>query len=132
MMLRTSDYQPVKLPLTEMARLGFNHWRTEWRAPEADEEPSGVIGLLGCGTSIWEICAPETWAWITWDWAVLDGGLITLTNSVDIRSNVILLGEGDRHLPMHDSSAILMSVIHDLPWREEVEKFVSNRSGVIH
>jgi hypothetical protein len=132
MMLRSSDYRPVKLPLAEMARLGFNHWRTEWRAPAAGEEPTAFVGLLGCGVSMWEICAHDIWAWITWDWAVLDGGLITLTNPFDIRSNVILLGEEDRHLPMHDSSAILMSVIQDLPWRDEVEKFVSNRSGLVH
>ena len=132
MMLRSSDYQPVKLPLAHMARLGFSHWRTEWRAPVACEEPTAFVGLLGCGVSIWEICMPEIWAWMTWDWAVLDGGLITLTNPLDIRSNVILLDEGDRHLPMHDSSAILMSVVHDLPWRDEVEKFVGNRTALVH
>ena len=135
MMLRTSDYRPAKLPLADMTRLGFDHWRTEWRATTADDMSSDVVGLLGCGSSTWEISTPEMWAWVNWDWAVLEGGLIAMTNPGDIRSNLLLLGEGDRYLPMHDSSAILMSVIQDLPWRDEVENLLaerSNRSELIH
>ena len=132
MMLRSTDYSPVRLPLSAMARLGFEHWRTEWRAPAIGEHSSLLVDTLGCGVSTWEISTPGMWAWLNWDWAVLEGGVIAMMNSVDIRSNVILLGEGDRNLPMHDSSAILMSIIHDLPWRLEVENLVTQQTRYMH
>ncbi len=131
-MLRSTDYRPVKLPLSSMAQLGFEHWRTEWRAPTAGEYSSPLVDTIGCGVSTWEISAPDVWAWVNWDWAVLEGGVIAMTNSVNIRSNVILLGEGERNLPMHDSSAVLMSIIHDLPWRVEVENLMTQQSRQMH
>lgn len=131
-MLRSTDYRPVKLPLSAMAQLGFEHWRTEWRAPTTGEYSSPLVDTIGCGVSTWEISAPDVWAWVNWDWAVLEGGVIAMTNSVNIRSNVILLGEGDRNLPMHDSSAVLMSIIHDLPWRVEVENLMTQQSRQMH
>ena len=131
-MLRSTDYSPVRLPLSAMAQLSFEHWRTEWRAPAIGEYSTLLVDTLGCGVSTWEISTPNMWAWVNWDWAVLEGGVIAMMNSVDIRSNVILLGEGDRNLPMHDSSAILMSIIHDLPWRVEVENLVTQQTRHLH
>jgi hypothetical protein len=132
MMLRSTDYRPVKLPLSAMSKLGFEHWRTQWRAPSIGEYSTALVDTLGCGISTWEISTPDMWAWINWDWAVLDCGLIAIVDTAKIRSNVVLLGEGDRNLPLHDSSAILMSIIHDLPWREEVENLVAQQARSLH
>jgi hypothetical protein len=132
MLRKASDYRPVKLPFSKVAQLGFNHWRTEWRLPSPGEEASAFMGLLGCGSSTWEIYNHELSAFLRWNWVVLEGGLISLTDPSDIRSNVVIMGEGDRNLPMHDSSALLMSTIHSLPWREEVDSLIAFRARRAH
>ncbi len=132
MMLRSSDYQPVNLPLASMSKLGFDHWRTEWRAPEKSAPPSPFADLLGNGFSTWEISTRESCIWLAWDWVILTGGVIALTNPLEIRSNAMLLGEGYRHLPRQDSSAILVSLIHDLPWRDEVESLLAQALRAVH
>ena len=132
MLRRSSDYRPVKILFSQVTRLGFNHWRTEWRLPLAGEESSTLMSLVGCGSSTWEVYSDQLNAFLRWNWIVLEGEVITLTDSLDIRSNVVLMGDDDRNLPMHDSVAVLMSTIHSLPWREQVEILLADRRRRIH
>ncbi len=132
MLLRSSEYRPVKLPFSEVTRLGFNHWRTEWRLPLPGEESSELMGLVGCGSSTWEVYSDQLSAFLRWNWIVVEGDVITLTDPADIRSNVVLMGDGDHNLPMHDSAAVLMSTIQSLPWRQPVEVLLADRKRRIH
>lgn len=131
-MLRESDYRPVRVPLNAVSQLQYLHWRTEWQPLTASTRPSDFVGLKGAGTSTWEVTLSAQSAWLAWDWLVLDSGVIALANPLDVRSNAVLFGDDGRLLPMHDSTAILVSLVHDLPWRVEVESLMDSAPPSMH
>jgi Domain of unknown function (DUF4902) len=131
-MLRVSDYEPVKVPLIALSQLQYLHWRTQWRSPALCEPASEFVGVTGAGTSMWEVSLAAQTAWLSWDWLALDSGVIALANPIDVRSNAILLDGDDQLLPLHASAAILASIVHDLPWREEVERLVRTAPALVH
>lgn len=83
MLRRTSDYRPVKIPFSQVTRLNFNHWRTEWRPPLAGEKSSALMSLVGCGSSTWEVYSDRINAFLRLNWIVLEGDVISLTDSLD-------------------------------------------------
>ncbi len=131
MLLRTSDYQPVEMSLFTLMPTAFDHWRTESRARHVDERHSGLATSVARGLAVWSFSTTATQAWLTWEWVALDGGVITLTNPNDISSNAILIDAADRVVPFCDSSAIFLSLIHDLPWRDEVERVLRSQVAAL-
>lgn len=131
-MLRIADYRPVKVPLHAVSQLRYLHWRTEWQSSPAGAEPSDFVGLKGAGISTWEVTLSMQPVWLAWDWWLLDSGLIVLANPLDVRSNAILLGDDGQSLQFHEATAILVSLVHGLPWREEVERLVETAPALLH
>jgi hypothetical protein len=131
-MLRVSDYEPVRVPLVSLSQLQYLHWRTEWQSSPPCEPPSEFVRVNGAGTSMWEVMLPAQMVWLSWDWLLLDSGVIALANPTDVRSNAILLDGNDRLLPLHASAAILASVVHGLPWLIEVERLIKATPALVH
>jgi Domain of unknown function (DUF4902) len=132
LMLRVSDYEPVRVPLVSLSQLQYLHWRTEWQSSQPYEPPSEFVRVNGAGTSMWEVSVATQMVWLSWDWLSLNSGVIALTNPLDVRSNAILLDDNDRLLPLHASTAILASIAHKLPWRYEVERLMKTTPALLH
>jgi hypothetical protein len=131
-MLRVSDYQPVKVPLKAVSQLQYLHWRTQWLPSEANDLSSDLVRVTGAGTSTWEVALSMQSAWLAWDWWVLDSGLIALANPLEVRSNAILLGDDGQLLTIQESAVILVSLVHGLPWRQEVEQLLHTAPALVH
>jgi Domain of unknown function (DUF4902) len=131
-MLRVSDYEPVRVPLISLSQLQYLHWRTEWQSSPPREPPSEFVRINGAGTSMWEVSLAAQMVWLSWDWLLLDSGVIALANPTDVRSNAILLDGNDRLLPLHASAAMLASIVSNLPWRNEVERLMKTAPASVH
>jgi hypothetical protein len=115
----------IKLPINELMPGPFDHRRTQWQLlPTAMTAESYTP--IGTGVATWEMLLPKKRAWLDWDWVVLSGGVITLANPSDIRSNVALLDSLNRLLTLHDSAAMLAAIVQSLPWRDQVENLLTD------
>lgn len=133
---RKPSYCPfIRLSIVELTNADFEHRRTEWQSLPALLPSGSALGTrtfsdetyfpTATGIAAWEISTPSQSGWLDWDWAVVAGGIITLINPSDIRSNLVLLDRQNRLLPMHDTTAMLAATVYQLPWREHVETLLS-------
>ena len=132
---KTSYCPFIKLSVVELTIANFEHRRTEWQSPPAVLPSVSALGVrifseetylpAATGIAAWEISTPSQSGWLDWDWAVVSGGIITLINPSDIRSNLVLLDRQNLLLSMHDTTAMLAATVYRLPWREHVETLLS-------
>jgi hypothetical protein len=84
---------------------------TTWFAelPENDAKRVSTAGLCAC---------------LQWEWLEIAAGVVAIFSPLDLRSNIRLLGPGERPMNKINTLARFNRVIHRLDWQAEVRQAI--------
>jgi len=69
------------------------------------------------GTTRWERRYADVSAWVEWDWVEMSEGTVVQADPLNVRSNVLLLGDQGRPLLSSRRRATLATLVYLLPWQ---------------
>lgn len=75
---------------------------------------------LVSGTTRWERVYADTSAWVEWDWVEVSEGTVAQADPLNVRSNVLLLGDNGRPLLSSRRRSTLATLVYLLPWQGPV------------
>jgi hypothetical protein len=107
-------WPPLLWQAHRTSQLHFVHLDTRVLGAGATKEP--------IGQTLWIDPATRGEVGVAWDWIQLARGVVAMADPMSVVSNLQLIDRSGRVLTAFESALHLNSLVHDLPWQNEVCK----------
>jgi hypothetical protein len=78
------------------------------------------------GQTIWVGPLPDGDAGMAWDWVQIARGVVAMADPMSVITNLRLIGPGGEVLTAFEAARYLNSLVHELPWQDEVCRLLGN------
>jgi hypothetical protein len=106
----------------ESAHVRFHHLSTRITL-------GGDIPGTAAGQTVWAARADEGEAGMAWDWVQIARGVVAIADPMSVVTNVRLIGDEGEVLTALQSARFLNELVRTLPWQQEVQRALSQRTN---
>ncbi len=114
-------WPPLLWQASEPAHVRFHHLGT--RITLGGDAPGGVAGQ-----TVWAARAGEGEAGMAWDWVELARGVVAIADPMSVVTNLRFIGDEGEVLTAQQAARFLNEIVRSLPWQEEVQRALGERS----
>lgn len=115
-------WPPLLWQLGKVATLGMQHIETQITNP-------GEAMFRTTGQTLWGWRCDEGEAGMAWDWVLLSRGVVAMADPLAVVSNLRLVRGGGDVLSQSELALHFNTIVHGLPWQDEVVRVISAEPG---
>ena len=110
-------WPPLLWQLGRVAPLRLHHIGTQVTNP-------GEAMFRTTGQTLWAWSSDDGEAGMAWDWVVLGRGIVAMADPMAVVSNLRLVSEEGDVLSNTESALHFNTIVHGLPWQDEVVRAI--------
>ena len=111
-------WPPLLWQAADRERVRFHHLSTR----VADHHGSAA------GQTVWAASGSDGEAGMAWDWIQIARGVVAIADPMSVVTNVRLIGDEGEVLTAHQAARFLNELVRSLPWQEEVQRVLRERT----